>query len=108
MSNETTPGGGALIQSRWEFRSGISAFIAAEPRRRGGSPRIYSGEERFSAPEKSRFRLMRFSAGHQQRRSRRDAHHSMLPQIFDPTKDSHNLYPAAHAIDEMSSFQMSL
>jgi hypothetical protein len=30
---------------------------------------------------------MRFSAGHQQRRLRRERHHSMLPSIFDPTKD---------------------
>jgi hypothetical protein len=28
-----------------------SAFVAAEPRHNGGSPRIYSGEERFSAPK---------------------------------------------------------
>jgi hypothetical protein len=30
----------------------------------GGSPRIYSGEERFSAPETPRHQRMRFSAGH--------------------------------------------
>src|ERR1700690_347427 len=29
----------------------ISVFIAAEPRHHRGSPRIYSGEERFSAPK---------------------------------------------------------
>jgi hypothetical protein len=30
----------------------------------------------------------RFSAGPEQRRSRRDGHHTMLPSIFDPTKES--------------------
>jgi hypothetical protein len=49
---------------------------------------------------------MRFSAGHQQRRLRRDGHHSMPPSIFDPTKDLHKRCPAAQAIYEMSSFQM--
>jgi hypothetical protein len=29
----------------------------------GGSPRIYAGEERFSAPEKSSILITRFSAG---------------------------------------------
>src|ERR1700690_2380378 len=29
---------------------GISAFVAAEPRNHGGSPRIHSGGGRFSAP----------------------------------------------------------
>jgi hypothetical protein len=29
----------------------------------GGSPRIYSGEERFSAPERAPPSTMRFSAG---------------------------------------------
>jgi hypothetical protein len=27
------------------------AFVVAEPRTHGGSPRIYAGEERFSAPK---------------------------------------------------------
>ena len=54
----------------------------------GGSPRIYAGEERFSAPEKSRLLSMRFSAGHLRRRSRRDAHHPMLPFISDPAIES--------------------
>ena len=31
-----------------------SVFIVAEPRRPGGSPHIYVGEERFSAPKKLR------------------------------------------------------
>jgi len=42
--------------------------------------------ERFSAPEKSRLISTRFSAGHQQRRIRRDGHRSALPLIFDHTK----------------------
>ena len=28
------------------------AFVAAEPQNHGGSPRIYAGKERFSAPKK--------------------------------------------------------
>jgi hypothetical protein len=28
-------------------------FVAAVPQKHGGSPRIYSGEERFSVPEKA-------------------------------------------------------
>ena len=32
----------------------MSAIIAAEPRHHGGSPRIYSGEDRFSVPKKRR------------------------------------------------------
>ena|SRR5271170_7512335 len=38
-----------LFWSRLEFSKGNSAFAAAEPQCYGGSPRIYSGEERFSA-----------------------------------------------------------
>src|SRR5271154_5877874 len=41
---------------------------------------------------------MRFSAGHQQRRFRRDGHHSILPLILDPTKSLHNLCRAAQTI----------
>ena len=34
--------------------AGGLAFVAAEPRNYGGNPRIYAGEERFSAPRKFR------------------------------------------------------
>jgi len=40
-----------LIRSRLKFSRGNSAFAAAKPRCHGGSSRIYSGEERFSAPK---------------------------------------------------------
>jgi len=43
-----------LIWSRLQPRREKSASIAAEPRRHGGSPRIHSGEERFSAPIRRR------------------------------------------------------
>jgi hypothetical protein len=46
--------GRVQICSRRGCRSEIPAFIAAEPQHHGGSPRIDSGEERFSAPIKRR------------------------------------------------------
>jgi hypothetical protein len=42
-------GGGDLRSLR-----GDRAFVAAEPRKHGGSPCIHAGEERFSAPKKRR------------------------------------------------------
>src|SRR5271155_5482632 len=57
------------------------------------------------ALRKTRFTSMRFSAGHQQRRVRRDVHHSTLPSLFQSTKGLHKLCPVAQTIYEMSSFQ---
>src|SRR5271154_4826497 len=45
------------------FQPPAPAFGAAEPQKHGSSPRIYSGEERFSAPEKRHLMSRRFSAG---------------------------------------------
>jgi hypothetical protein len=72
------------------------AFVAAEPQKHGGSPRIYSGEERFSAPEKSRRTSMRSSAGPGQRRFRRECHSATLPSIFNASPH------ASHAVRESS------
>jgi hypothetical protein len=49
---------------------------------------------------------MRFSAGDQQRRLRRDGQPSMLPSLLDPTKSLHKVCPAAQAICEMNSSQI--
>jgi len=65
-----------------EQSDGGPASVAAEPQKHRGSLLLQQREERFSA-------------GHQQRRLRRDGHHSILPSIFDPTKDLHNLCHAA-------------
>jgi hypothetical protein len=48
---------------------------------------------------------VRFIAGHQQRRLRRDGHHAMLPSIFDPTKDLHKPCSAPETIYELTSFE---
>ena len=51
----------------------MSSALAAEVLFfQGGSPRIYAGEERFSAPENRHVLALRFSAGPQLRRLRRD------------------------------------
>jgi hypothetical protein len=65
------------------------------------------GKERFSAPEKSRPRSKRFSAGHQRRRLRRDGHHSTLPSFFEATKGLHKFRAVSQLMYEMSSYPTS-